>query len=403
MDIEINMTGNKKNITRYSVVVFVGAMLFCMCMNLTGSVLNEIIADYELSLDSGGLMTFFQYIGGIIAIFVLLKIVDHMKKPLLLMMGFAIAGIMLLFIGNFPPLVLLIALYFIFGAALGMMDMLNNAVLSDIHPHNMAGVLCILHGICGLGAVLIPVITVVIGTANWRDTYRLVGLVALIISAAQLAVYFAGKNDIDSFYIRTPKTLVRESARGFFSDKDVWFVILSILFFGLSQGGVITWVVKSSREIFPEAGAFLWAISLSSYWLGATTCRLLMGMNAFLKQLNPRRVIIVGGVLAGIALMFGIMSGNYICFFIGVFLYGALSGGTLPHTVALMTGWYNKNTGLCSSVSFISLYSGFAISTMIMGIVAAAFGMRAMMIVPAVCAIMSGVIAIPISKSRNNI
>ncbi len=394
------MSENKKSVKRYSAVVLIGAMIFCMCLNLTGSVLNEIITDYEMSLDYGGLMTFFQYIGGVIMIFVWLKVADLMKKPVLLMAGFAVAGIMLLLIGGFPIFTMFIVLYLVFGAALGSIDTLCNAVVPDIHPHDKNGVLSIMHGMCGLGASLIPVVTVVIGTANWKSTYRIVGIVAIIIFALQLVMYLAGKKDIDMFYVSEPKSAVKESAKGFFADKDVWFDIFSVLFFGISQGGTMTWVVKFSRETFPEAGAILWAISLSAYWLGATVCRLSMGMIPSLKKLSSRRVVIIGGILSGIALILGIISGNYICFFIGVFMYGVFNGGSLPQAVVLITGWYPKNTGLGSSVLFIAFYIGLAVSTLTMGMIAAAFGMYAMMMMPAIAIILSGLVAIPISKNR---
>ncbi len=394
------MSENKKNIKIYSTVVLVGAMIFCMCQNLTGSVLNEIITDYEMSLDIGGLMSFLQFLGGIIVIFVLLKVSDRMKKPVLLMAGFALAGIMLIFIGGFPQFPLFIALYLIFGAALGTIDTLNNAVLSDVNPDNINGILSILHGMCGLGAAIIPIVTVILGTSNWKGTYRIVGIVALIIAVMQLGMYSKGKKGIDSFSSNTSKTSVKESSKGFFADKDIWFAAVSVLFFGLSQGGITAWVVKFSRETFPDAGAFMWALCLSMYWLGTTVCRLAMGVNGSLKRLNSRRVIIIGGILAGVALMLGMIPGNYICFVAGVFMYGVLSGASIPQTVALMTKWYPKNSGLCSSLSFISFYIGLAAAGLTMGILASAFGMRMMMVLPVVAVILSGVAAIPISKNR---
>ena len=393
------MTENRNRVKKYSISVFLGAMLFCMCMNLTGSVLNEIMIDYGIGLDNGGLMTFFQYIGGIIAICVLLIFADYMKKPRFLMIGFAVAGIMLSIIGSFLPFALFILSYFVFGAALGTIDTLNNAVLSDIHPRNMNEILCILHGMCGLGAAIIPIITVVIGTANWKGIYRLVGIVAIIIFFLQLIMYLIEKKNVDSFYSKTSTASIKESAKEFFMDKDVWFAIFSIFFYGLSQGGVTTWIVKFSRDIFPEAGPFLWAICLSAYWIGATVSRLSIGINTFLKKMNARRVIIIGGILSGLALMVSMIPGNYVCLFVGILLYGALSGTTLPQAVALITGWYAKNTGLCSSISYIAFYGGLAVSTMTMGMIAATFGMYTMMVFPVVTVIMSGLIAMPISKN----
>ena len=394
------MQENGRKIKNYSAMVLIGAMVFCMSQNLTGSVLYEIMDDYDIGLDKGGLMTFFQFVGGIIIILVLLKIADHMKKPILLMLGFAAAGVMLILIGGFQPFALFIVLYFVFGASLGTIDTLNNAVISDINPNNTDGILCILHGMCGIGATIIPLVTAVMGTANWKTTYQLVGVVALVIAILQMILYLKGKKDIDIYYQKTPKAMVKESAKGFFRDRDIWFTVLSILFFGLSQGSVTAWIVKFCKETFGEVGSLQWAICLSVYWLGTTICRLLMGTSASFKKLDSRRVIVIGGLLAGVAMIAGMIPHNYICFVLGVFLYGALSGATVPRAVGLMTNKYKQNTGLCSSVSYIAFYTGLGVAAIGMGVIAATWGIQVIMVMPAVTVILSGIAALPISKNE---
>ena len=391
-------TNKSTSTAKYTLALYAGAMIFNMCVNLTGSVLNEIMGDYDIDLNNGGLMTFFQYIGGIAAILILSRFADRFKKPVILMIGLSVAAASLLIIGGYQPFALFMVLYLIFGASLGILDTNNNAALTDLYPDKMNTVLSILHGVCGIGAVMTPIITAIAGTSNWKSIYQGVAVVVAIIVVLQITMYFSDKKAVDRVYDSIDHNESKASSKAFFADRNIWFATFSMLFFGLSQGGLITWIVKYNTDVFPSIGSFGWAMGLSIYWLGATVCRLCMGLIPIFDKWDSRRIIVLGGLLAGVSLCAGVLSGNYYIFMVCVFLYGILNGATIPRIVALMNGWYPKNTGLSSSLSFTALYSGFAIAALTMGILAAAFGMTVMMLLPVIATVLSGVAAIPISK-----
>lgn len=391
------MSGSVKNIKQYTFAIYIGAMILCMCINLTGSVLNNIMNDYRITLSNGGLMTFFQFIGGVAAIIILSKIADRLKKPIILMTAFAVASVMLFFIGGFPTFALFMIFYLIFGASLGIIDAMNNAVLTDLYSHNMDPMLSILHAMSGIGATIIPLVSAAIGTANWKNIFQSVAVIVCLIFVFQLVMYLINKKGVDYFYTSSVhKAESKSGAREFYADKNIRLAAASTLFFGLSQGAVVTWVVKYGHEVFPEAGEFGWALGLSFYWLGSAICRISMAIIPALKRIDSKKLIVVGGVLSGIVLLIGVISGNYYVFIICVLLYGILNGASLPRTVGLMSSRYPKNTGLASSLSYIALYVGFAAAAVAMGVVAAAFGMNVMMSMPAIMIIISGLIAVPI-------
>ena len=60
-----------KPILPYAVSVYIGAAFMNMCTNLTGSVLSDIMVYYHMNLDRGGMMSFFQFMGGIAAIIII--------------------------------------------------------------------------------------------------------------------------------------------------------------------------------------------------------------------------------------------------------------------------------------------------------------------------------------------
>ncbi len=394
------MSGNNFSVKKYTVALYLGAMIFNMCVNLTGSCLNNIMTDYDIPLSSGGFMSFFQNVGGVALIIIFSRITNVMKKPILLMIAFAIAGIMLFSIGSFPTFVLFILLYVIFGASLSMIDTFNNGILPDLYPQKMNAMLCLLHGICGIGACFIPIITATVGTSNWKSIYKGVAVVAIVVVILQLSMYKKEQKSLDSVYDKPEEKAQKLSVKELLSDKNIRFGMISLLCFGLSQGGIMSWVVKYNTEVFSGMSSLKWALGLTTYWLGATLCRLSLGLFPALKKIDMKKRIVIGGIAAGVVLLAGNLSGNYYGFMLGVFLYGILNAATLPDLVSIMSEWYPQNTGLCSSVAMIALYGGFAIVALVMGIVASAFGMVVMMIIPAAATILSGLAAIPVSRKQ---
>ncbi len=328
------------SIKKYTVALYAGAALLCICENLTGSCLNDIMTYYNMDLSNGGLMTFFQYIGCIASVLVFSKITDLMKKPVMLIIASGIMAALLFGIGALPGFAVFILLYLLFGAALSIVDTLNNAIPADLYPHKRNSALLILQGVCGVGATVMPVIIVFMGTSNLRLIYRSVAVVIFIIVLLQIIMYRAENKGINRIYEKTESDEVRQGAKKLLSDKNIWLAIASMLFFGLSQGGVITWVVKYSIDVFPNLTQLHWSLTLSIYWMGATLCRLLLGALPALKRLDIKNTIIIGGIAAGAALILGIISGNYYGFAAGVFLYGILNGATLPNLATLMSIWY---------------------------------------------------------------
>ena len=392
------MSNKPANVKKYAFSLYAGAVIFCLCLNLTGSVLNDIMTDYNIDLSNGGLMTFFQYIGSVVSVLILSKIADLFKKPVLLIGAFAIAAIALFFMGGFQPFALFMVLYLVFGAALGIIDTLNNATLTDLYPNNMNFALSILHAACGVGAGIIPIISAVAGTSNWKSIYQWIALVIAVIFVFQIAMYKYDKKSIDRIYANPPENTVKVSSKEFISDKNVWFAAMSMFFYGLTQSGITTWGIKYSSETFPEAGALGWAFVITIFWIGVTASRLMMGTVPFLKKMHSRTALIIGGIFSAISLLIGILSGNYYVFLICMLIFGLFNGTTIPRIVGLVNGWYPQNTGLSSSLLFIALYIGFGIISIIMGVVAASFGMTAMIMVPVISTLMIGLILIPMKR-----
>ena len=382
-----------------------GAALFCMSTNMTGSLLPELMTDYEMHLDSGGMMSLFQYLGCIMAVLLMTKFADRMRKQILLILALAVVAATQFLIGGFPPFVLFMVLYLIMGAGLGAFDTLNNAVVNDLYSENRNAVLSIMHAICSAGAAFIPIFSVMVGTTNWETTYRTVALIITAIAVMQIVTYMFGKHQIvPSLENREnavdKKRAEKKEGAGALKDSRIWVCVLSMFFFGMCQSGVTIWCVKYCRDVFSGAGVFECALSLSLYWLGALICRFAVGLVPRLKIASSKGLIVWGGILGAAALLAGVLTGNYIGFLVGVFVMGILNGASLPRAIALMTGWYPDRSAFTAGISYIALYLAYAFIPLLMGVVASAFGMQIMMVIPVIGTLVSGLIGLKLPNGE---
>ncbi|MBR0397736.1 MAG: MFS transporter [Eubacterium sp.] len=416
-----------KRILPYAISVYIGAAFMNMCTNLTGSVLSDIMTYYHMNLDRGGMMSFFQFLGGIAAIIIIAGISDRMKKPFLLLLAFALTALVLLGIGVRPPMTLFMILYLLMGATLGMIDMSNNAVLSDLFAENRDSALSVLHGVCGLGAAGIPLITAVIGTGSWGLIYRSVSLVIFGILIFQLVIYLKNRTVIDSTSAASgnqnasavsgnlkasavsgnlkasavsgsSSPAVSTETRTVFRNPHVWIAAVSVICYGASQGGITVWGVKYCRDIFTEKGALACAMALSLYWFGTMIGRLGVAIVPSLRRIKSRDLVIWGGILAGIALFAGLISGQYILLMAGIFVFGILNAAVLPRIISMMADWYPDKTGLVSGIACISLYIGLAVVPLLMGEIGEAADLKLMMMTPVLMTVLSGVFGIFLPK-----
>ncbi|MBQ9061953.1 MAG: MFS transporter [Eubacterium sp.] len=387
------MKQQMKTILPYAISVYAGAAIMNMCTNLTGSVLSDIMTHYHMNLDRGGMMSFFQFLGGIAAILIAAGIADRMKKPFLLMLAFLLTALALLGIGVRPPVSLFMVLYLLLGASLGLIDMNNNAVLSDLFHDSRDSALSVLHGICGLGATLIPVITAVIGTGNWGTIYRSAAIIILIILVLHLFLYFRARKAIDSRSVPLQHAETASGSAGsreVFRNPAVWIGALSVICYGAAQGGITVWGVKYCKDIFADKSALACAMALSLYWFGTMIGRLSVGLVPALRAMKSRTLVTWGGIFAGIVLLPGVLGKSYGLLMAGIFLFGILNAPTLPRIISLVADWYPHKTGLISGINCISLYIGLAVIPLLMGVIGEFAGMKIMMLTPVVMTIVSG-------------
>ncbi|MGI6169533.1 MAG: MFS transporter [Christensenellales bacterium] len=384
-----------------AITLYLQNFIFALSYNIIGPMLDNILKFYEMGVDSGGMMTLFQNVGGLIAVFVLMLVMDRLNKPATIMLPIAVFVASLLLMGLAPQFAIFMLLYGTLGMSMGTMDSLANAIIPDIFVEGRTRALSFLHGAFGLGAIASPiVVSSLLGSElPWDTAYTLAGIVGAVILALYVGAYMLSRKHLAVLRAHTMQHVKKTRIGLFMKDRRVWLIFICGFLFMAYQGGIIVWMTQYLRMEF-NAVVQTASLALTFYWIGSTLCRFITG--ASFMKLKPRTILIGGNLIAGLVLGIGVLSGNMIVLLVSIFLGGLANGSAIPLLVEVICGWYPGNTGLASSITFLSFYISTALVPLGMGYLADRVSMTAAVLVPAVAVFLLGLAAINLPKDEDD-
>ena len=159
-------------------------------------------------------------------------------------------------------------------------------------------------------------------------------------------------------------------------------ILGAAVFYGGAQLGITSWIVHYMSERFNNAD--LGSVCLSVYWITATISRIV----APKMPLPPKKLLVYGTGIAGIAHLLGVISGSAIAMLIATGVIGLASGLFIPMLVAESSRGNEHRTSLSTSAVFLLLCASRMTMPLMMG-AASASSMAAAMILPAIATILS--------------
>jgi fucose permease len=392
------MNVNSKQINLYTAMVFASIFFMAMSNNIVGPLLSDIMQHYSIKLQGGGLMTMFQCIGGTAAIILISFVMDKLNKPVVFMATVFALSVAMLLIGTAPSYSVFMILFLFFGMALSTTDMTGNAIIPDVQQEKSDAALSLMHGIASIGSVIAPIIAGGITQSGmpWKYVYTAMSGFFLIVLIIYVVTFSFTRKSLKA--VKASQSVHKEKgvARRFVRDKNVWVAVGFTVLFGGFQSGILVWIAQYFKDVF-GSGQIAAGLALTAYWLGAGIVRLLFGVTP-LRKIATRPLAIYGSIISGLLLIIGVLTSNYYAMLACVFLGGCANAPVLPRTMGLVSSWYRSNSGLASSAVFSSLYLSFAFVPLLMGALASSWGLNALMLVPAACTILAGLIAILLPK-----
>lgn len=270
--------------------LFYAYMSLGLVLIMLGSILPEMKADYELSYQVGGALLSVQSVGYVLAGLLagyLPFLLGIKISFILIQLSVTLGFIMLLVSGN--PVWLLIAMFLI-GIGKGGITNYNN-LLMNIYSEGNAGPLNILHACFAAGAVIAPLIAMVV--AGWRPAV----IIGCVCCAASLAFLLpAGFSDKDLETTDGPDISdMAENNRkkkvdyGFVKEKLFWVTVIICFFYQAVEASFMGWMTSFLIDTGVMAES-LAQFTTSVLWMALMAGRLLCSVAA--RKFTPRSMIL---------------------------------------------------------------------------------------------------------------
>ena len=270
--------------------LFYAYMSLGLVLIMLGSILPEMKSDYALSYQVGGALLSVQSVGYVLAGLLAgyLPFVLGIKISFILIQLSVTLGFVMLLVSGNP--VWLLAAMFLIGIGKGGITNYNN-LLMNIYSEGNAGPLNILHACFAAGAVIAPLIAMVV--TGWRPAV----IIGCVCCAASLAFLLpAGFSDKDLETSDAPDISDKaENSRkkkvdyGFVKEKLFWVTVIICFFYQAVEASFMGWMTSFLIDTGVMAES-LAQFTTSVLWMALMAGRLLCSAAA--TKFSPRSMIL---------------------------------------------------------------------------------------------------------------
>ena len=270
--------------------LFYAYMSLGLVLIMLGSILPEMKSDYALSYQVGGALLSVQSVGYVLAGLLAgyLPFVLGIKISFILIQLSVTLGFVMLLVSGNP--VWLLAAMFLIGIGKGGITNYNN-LLMNIYSEGNAGPLNILHACFAAGAVIAPLIAMVV--TGWRPAV----IIGCVCCAASLTFLLpAGFSDKDLETSAAPNDSGRAENSGkkkvdygFVKEKLFWVTVIICFFYQAVEASFMGWMTSFLIDTGVMAES-LAQFTTSVLWMALMAGRLLCSAAA--TKFSPRSMIL---------------------------------------------------------------------------------------------------------------
>ena len=299
-------TNTKKQSSKVGLIllVFLAFISLGLPDGLLGVAWPSIRTNFNIPLDSLGMLLFAATAGYMLSSFFSGKIISYMGVGGVLALSCGLTGLGLIGYTLVPVWGLMVALGVVAGLGAGAIDSgLNTYVAANFKESLMQW----MHACYGIGITLGPIImTTGLSLFNsWRAGYILVGSAQLLLALSFLfTIKMWQHQTAPAATVEAPKQITDYRTPIFETLRQpaVWLSFLLFFIYTGSESALGTWVytlLTESRHIAPKIAGYL----ASSYWVTFTVGRILAGMYTKRIKLTSLMLISIGGACAGTLLL----------------------------------------------------------------------------------------------------
>ena len=270
--------------------LFYAYMSLGLVLIMLGSILPEMKSDYALSYQVGGALLSVQSVGYVLAGLLAgyLPFVLGIKISFILIQLSVTLGFVMLLVSGNP--VWLLAAMFLIGIGKGGITNYNN-LLMNIYSEGNAGPLNILHACFAAGAVIAPLIAMVV--TGWRPAV-IIGCVCCAASLAFLLPAGFSDKDLEASAAPDISASAENSGKkkvdyGFVKEKLFWVTVIICFFYQAVEASFMGWMTSFLIDTGVMAES-LAQFTTSVLWMALMAGRLLCSAAA--TKFSPRSMIL---------------------------------------------------------------------------------------------------------------
>ena len=270
--------------------LFYAYMSLGLVLIMLGSILPEMKSDYALSYQVGGALLSVQSVGYVLAGLLAgyLPFVLGIKISFILIQLSVTLGFVMLLVSGNP--VWLLAAMFLIGIGKGGITNYNN-LLMNIYSEGNAGPLNILHACFAAGAVIAPLIAMVV--TGWRPAV-IIGCVCCAASLAFLLPAGFSDKDLETSDAPDVSASAENSGKkkvdyGFVKEKLFWVTVIICFFYQAVEASFMGWMTSFLIDTGVMAES-LAQFTTSVLWMALMAGRLLCSAAA--TKFSPRSIIL---------------------------------------------------------------------------------------------------------------
>ena len=324
---------------------FVSLFIYSLVVSMPGILINEVVDAFSLDGTEEGLMGALVSFGFVISIFFTIMAQGRAKKTLVLCIAFAVQAIML-FVSGFSPTFIIFCIGCAFiGFSGGFIDTAANSLIVDARKKESGKYLGYLHGFFGVGSLLSPLIFVwALQYIDWRGIHYVLAVVSILVILVVLMLTRSSETKNETVTVRE-HLFTKQDLLAYFKVKRNIALNLAGFFAMFTIAGVMIWIVRYMT--LNHDAAELGALSITVYWICATLTRF---VSAPIIKRAPMKFFALGGLLSGIFVFIGVISGNPVILLIMLGIFGLCSGHFIPVLVRECALGYEGQTTFTTSV-----------------------------------------------------
>ncbi len=354
--------------------IFVYGMIAAML----GTILPDLSRRFGLTARQNGTIASVQALGLIIASVSVGPLIDAQGKKVGLLIGLALITVALSLLPRSTGYGTVVAYLFLLGLGGGIIVTAANALASDVTPDRRGTTLNLLNLFFGLGGLATPFIS-----ANLlsRNSVRLCYTVAVLTGVTLLVnivTPMPGPSGQQSFVF---------ADAGHLLDRPLlWLLALMLFLYVACEVGVWNWLVQHLVSQGLPEGKALNILSLG-FALGLLIGRVVV--SPILISVSAINVILVAAVLMAITTWAMLRTKDPKVAWILVFCAGIAMAPVFPTTLAIVGDVFTKMTGTAMGIAITFGWIGLAVSSKIIGAIAARTNLqKALLVLPVFSVIM---------------